>query len=399
MADRQIFENSVRRFLDWLDVNGTAGYDPYDLWATGYGVRARRLFYKYGGAAAAVAAPLMLADRLFPKAARRTIEKRRYATSHAHLILGLLDLHAIPAFDGDHLTRAKELGDELDDLKIDGYSGDCWGYPFDWQNRRGLWPKDTPLITVTPYGFDADLALYDVTNDERYLGRARSVVEFALNDLNITERLDGTAASSYSPLDHSLVINASAYRAFVLITGGRIFGNKKADDLGRRLVQFVINRQRADRSWPYALETKGDDFVDHFHTCFVLKNLAKIYAVNDDPEILRTIEKGYVYYEKSLFYDDGLPRPFSVGGDRSLKYNLYDFAEAVNLGVVLRDRVPRAFDRAVSVAQAAVERFQLMDGHFVTSIDRLGIHNKLAFIRWPQAQLFHALTSLLRVID
>ena len=399
MTDRQIFENSIRRFLDWLDHSGMSGYDPYDLWSTDYGVRARRLYYKYGGAAAVVSAPLLLADRLFPKLARRSVEKKRYATSHAHVILGLLNLHAIREFDGDHLTRAKELGEELDELKIEGYSGDCWGYPFDWENRRGLWPKNTPLITVTPYGFEANVALYDVTNDERYLDRARSVVEFAVNDLNITERLDGSAASSYSTLDHSFVINASAYRAFVLITGGRLFGNKQADDLGQRLVQFVTNRQRADRSWPYALETKGDDFVDHFHTCFVLKNLAKIHAVNRDPEILKTIEKGYTYYGTTLFHDDGLPRPFSVGGDRSLKYNLYDFAEAINLGVVLRDIIPRAFERSTTIAHAAVERFQLDDGHFVTSVDRLGLRSKLAFIRWPQAQLFHALTSLLRALD
>jgi hypothetical protein len=399
MADRQIFENSIRQFLDWLGHNGTAGFDPYDLWSTGYGVNARRLFYKYGRAAAVASAPLLFAEKLFPEAARRSIEKKQYATSHAHLILGLLNLHAVPAFGGDHLTHAKKLGGELDDLKIKGYSGDCWGYPFNWENRRGLWPKDTPLITVTPYGFEANLALYDVTNDESYLDRARSVVEFAVNDLNLIERLDGSAASSYSPLDRSLVINASAYRAFVLITGGRIFANKKADDIGQRLIQFVINRQRADRSWPYALETKGDDFVDHFHTCFVLKNLAKVYAVNGAPEILKAIEKGYAYYENELFYDDGLPRPFSVGGDRSLKYNLYDFAEAINLGVVLREQIPQAFDRALSVARAVAEKFQLPDGHFMTAVDKLGLRKKLAFIRWPQAQLFHALTSLLRTLD
>jgi hypothetical protein len=399
MADRQVFENSIRRFLEWLDHSGTSGYDAYDLWATDYGIRSRRMFYELGKPAAVFAVPLIIADRLFPQAARRSIEKKQYATSHAHLILGLLNLHALPAFDGDQLAQAKKLGEELDNLKIKGYSGDCWGYPFDWENRRGLWPKDTPLITVTPYGFEANLALYDVTNDERYLDRARSVVEFALHDLNTTERLDGSVASSYSPLDHSLVINASAYRAFVLIMGGRLFANKKAAGLGQRLIQFVINRQRADRSWPYALETKGDDFVDHFHTCFVLKNLAKIDAINSDPEILKTIEKGYTYYETMLFHDDGLPRPFSVGDDRSLKYNLYDFAEAINLGVVLRDIIPRAFEGSTTIAHATVERFQLDDGHFVTSVDRLGIRNKLAFIRWPQAQLFHALTSLLRALD
>jgi hypothetical protein len=399
MQDRQFFEKSIRRFLAWLDHNGTSGYDPYDLWSTAYGVRARRLFYRYGGPAAVIAAPLVLADRIFPEAVRYRIKKKRYATSHAHLILGLLELKAAGFNENDHLSNAVALGEELDEIKISGYSGDCWGYPFDWENRRGLWPKNTPLITVTPYGFEANWALYKATENESYQNRARSVIDFALHDLNNTERHDGSIASSYSPLDNSLILNASAYRAFVLIAGAQTFSDEVSKELARKLVRFVINSQRDDGSWPYALEAKGDDFVDHFHTCFVLKNLAKIHELTGDAEILSAIENGYSYYENALFYNDALPRPFSVGGDRSLKYNLYDFAEAINLGILLRDRVPRAFDRALHVAQSTVERFQLSDGHFVTSVDRFGLRNELAFIRWPQAQLFRSLASLLKTLD
>ena len=52
MTDRKVFENSISRFISWLDRNGTAGYDPYDLWSTKYGIRARRMFYRYGKLAA-----------------------------------------------------------------------------------------------------------------------------------------------------------------------------------------------------------------------------------------------------------------------------------------------------------------------------------------------------------
>src|SRR5262245_7037462 len=79
MEDRRIFENSIRKFVDWLDKNGTAGYDPYDLWSTRYGTRARRLFYRFGNAAALISAPLILAERLMPRAARMGVVKRPYA--------------------------------------------------------------------------------------------------------------------------------------------------------------------------------------------------------------------------------------------------------------------------------------------------------------------------------
>jgi len=394
MDDRRIFENTILKFIDWLDNNGFAGYDPYDLWSTRYGTRARRLFYRFGKTAGLLSAPLLLADRLVPRAARLGVKKKTYATSDGHLIIGLLDLFE-SSFPGERwLERAIELGDDLDQIRIPGYSGDCWGYPFDWENRRGFWPKNTPLITVTPYGFEANLRLFSITSDVRYRQRAESALRFALSDLNDIERPNGAVASSYSPLDKSLVINASAYRAFMLIMGASLFSNFEAAELGKRLLRFVLDSQRPDGSWPYALEEKGDDFVDHFHSCFVLKNLAKIYEVNQGEGLWSAIEKGYAYYEKELFDASGLPKPFSEGGNRLLKYSLYDFAEAINLGILLRTRIPRAFERSVSVARETANRFQLADGHFVTSVGRTGLTDKLAFIRWPQAQVFHAFASL-----
>ena len=399
MEDRRIFENTIQKFVDWLDKNGTAGYDPYDLWSTRYGTRARRLFYRFGTAAALISAPLILAERLVPKAARMGVAKKPYATSHAHLILAYLDLYEGQFPDKNWLERSVALAAELDQIKIVGYSGDCWGYPFDWENRRGFWPKNTPLITVTPYCFEAYIRLFEVTGDEQYRERAESIVKFALNDLNNIKRSSGAVASSYSPLDKSLVINASSYRAFVLIAGSFISSNPAVAELGEKLIQFVVEGQQADGSWPYALEEKGDDFVDHFHTCFVLKNLAKIYEMNRSELVWNAVEKGYAYYERELFDSHGLPKPFSEGGNKLLKYNLYDFAEAINLGVLLRARIPRAFEKAAFVARETVNRFQLADGHFVTSVGRTGLTDKLAFIRWPQAQLFHSLASLWKALN
>jgi hypothetical protein len=394
MKDRRIFENSIRKFLGWLERNGTAGYDPYDLWSTRYGAHARRLYYRFGKSAALLSAPLIVGERLLPKAARIGVRKKRYATSHAHLILGYLDLVDGKFENGDLLDEAIHLADELDQMKIATDEGDAWGYPFDWENRRGFWPKDTPLITVAPYCFEANLRHFEKTGQDLYRDRAYSIVNFALNGVNNTNRPDGSVASSYSPLDRSLIINASAYRAFTLIRGATLRQNSEARDLGECLVRFVLSSQRDDGSWPYALEEKGDDFVDHFHTCFVLKNLSKVYAITGDETLWNAIEKGYAYYEKALFDGRGLPKPFAVGGNRLLKYSLYDFAEAINLGVLMRERIPRAFDKALFVAHETVYKLQLPDGHFITSVGRTGMTDKLAFIRWPQAQLFHALASL-----
>ncbi len=36
-------------------------------------------------------------------------------------------------------------------MKLDGYSGACWGYNFDWQSRNFFAPRDTPTIVPTAF--------------------------------------------------------------------------------------------------------------------------------------------------------------------------------------------------------------------------------------------------------
>ena len=52
-------------------------------------------------------------------------------------------------------------------------------------------------------------------------------------------------------------------------------------------------------------------FVDHFHTCFVLKALAKIESHHRESSMPKAIERGVSYYVSNLFDAKGLPKPFS----------------------------------------------------------------------------------------
>ena len=74
---------------------------------------------------------------------------------------------------------------------------------------------------------------------------------------------------------------------------------------------------------------------------------------------------------------------------------MYNMAEAITLGVLLRNEIPEGFTLARQLAGRLITKYQLADGHFVTRIYRGGIKHTLPFLRWPQAQLFYALTSLL----
>jgi hypothetical protein len=138
------------------------------------------------------------------------------------------------------------------------------------------------------------------------------------------------------------------------------------------------------------------DFVDHFHTCFVMKALAKIHRLNGDPRILAALTSGVDYYLKNLFGADGMPRPFSKAPRLTVyKCELYDCAEAINLCLLLRRNFPQMEKTLATVVSGILQDWIKPDGSFrsrklISGWDNVPMH------RWAQSQMFRALAFYLR---
>ena len=174
-----------------------------------------------------------------------------------------------------------------------------------------MWARNTPFITCTPYCYEAFAGLYEITGEIRYREIAESTATFVFADLNDTETGPGAAAASYSPKNTSQVVNASAYRAWVLFDAMERFGRTEWRDKAERNLQFILQSQRSDGSWFYATDGHGN-YIDHFHTCFVLKKLWKINQMEDRAEVTEAIRRGYAFYRRELFYADGLPKMYAL---------------------------------------------------------------------------------------
>jgi hypothetical protein len=386
---------SVRKFATWLEKVGYASHDPYDVWGTRYGCWARKIYYEKGRIGLPLVAPLLVLDVAAPWLPRLFLKKCRYATADAQLVLAFLNLFRLTGEEG-WLKKGTDLAEEILAYSIPGYSGHCWGYPFDWQNNKGMWPRNTPFITCTPYCFEAFLALHDATGEARYLEVASSIAEFIHEDLHDVPDGPDAAAGSYSPLDHSMVINATAYRAFTLIEAAERFGRPEYRETALRHVRFILNHQREDGSWLYAVGNNAEEFIDHFHTCFVLKSLWKLNRVLQLPEVEESIRSGYAYYREHLFDADDNPKYFAIEPRFQLvRLEMYNFAEAITLGALLGTDLSEADTMAKTLARRLVEDYQLPKGPFVTRVFRGGFRHTTPFLRWPQAQLFYALTNLL----
>jgi len=203
---------------------------------------------------------------------------------------------------------------------------------------------------------------------------------------------------SYMPDGEFNVVNASAYRATMLISAAKFFGNEEWLKIANGNVDFVLAAQNADGSWPYAKDGVRD-FVDHFHTCFVMKALAKIYLQNGDQRILAALTKGVEYYLKNLFGEDGMPRPFSKAPRLTVyKCELYDCAECINLCVLLRKQFPQMEKTLETVIGGILNNWIKSDGSFRSRKLMLGWDN-VPMHRWAQSQMFRALAFYLREIN
>ena len=159
----------------------------------------------------------------------------------------------------------------------------------------------------------------------------------------------------------------------------------------QRNLAFVLDTQNPDGSWYYAVDGVRD-FVDHFHTCFVMKALAKIHALTGHERTLAALERGVEYYLANLLDGDGLPKPFSKAPRLTVyKRELYDCAEAINLGVLLGGRFPRLNATLHTVIAAVLRDWVKPDGSFRARRLMVGWDN-VPMHRWAQSQMFRSLS-------
>ena len=385
---------SVRRFIEWLDAYGETSYDFQTVYASRLGRTAKSLYYAHSGVGKLAVAPMVACEAFLPSARRMFFKPQRFPIADAHYAMGFSRLYRHTG-NRYHLDRARHFLEVLLKTSCQGRSGHGWGYPFDWVTVDGTIPSGTPLITTLPYVYEAFASVYKIDHQLRWLQVMRSIAAHAAADYVNHPAAAGQSAS-YSPLawDRGQVVNASAYRAFLLTRAGRDLHRTDYTEAAEPNLHFVLAAQNGDGSWPYATDGRRQ-FVDHFHTCFVLKSLIKIDALTGSRSCETAITAGLRYYEQSLFDSDGLPRPFAVAPRRVLyRRELYDYAECLYLATLAQGRSSRVDALATGIVEDLLSRWQKPDGSF-RSRQLLWGWDDVPMHRWAQAQLFRSLCGLL----
>lgn len=289
-------------------------------------------------------------------------------------------------------TKIIQLTEVLLSLKNTSYSGTCWGYHFDWQARAFFQPKNTPTVVATSFGGQALIAAYKCTQKEEYLNEAISCTEFILKDLNRSNFDDGTFTFSYSPMDETQVFNAGLL-GVRLLAQVQPYCNTDFQKTCKSVVDFVVNRQNANGSWPYGT-LPFHQWVDSFHTGYNLECIHQYVTTYDDHSYSDSIEKGLDYYLKNLFSEKGEPKYYNN--------SLYpiDVHCTSQLLVTLSKMGKLETNKSLAskVTKWTLQNMQSTNGHMYYQKTKWTTI-KTPYMRWTQAWMFYALTLFLDNFD
>lgn len=420
MINRSLTDGVARVLVDfggWLDSFGELSRDHQTFFAGPVGGRAKALYYRHKLLGTAAVAPMIFFEAFLPSARRFFHQPTRFPIADAHYAMGFVFLHQASRQPA-HLERAVHFLTELKKSRAPGFTEYCWGYPFNWVTSGGVIKQDTPFITTTPYVYEAFRQVHQLletsslapSDGERVGVRGAgilpkpeelkvvmaSIVRHVCNDIEDFPMSKTASSCGYGPDAQSGgVINASAYRAGMLAHAARDFDREEYWQIAERNLNFVLENQNPDGSWYYAVDGVRD-FVDHFHTCFVMKALAKIHSLTGHAATLVALERGVKYYLDNLFDADGLPKPFSKAPRLTVyKRELYDCAESINLCLLLRDRFPRMGEKLEVVVAGILRDWITSAGSFRARQLKFGWDN-VPMHRWAQSQMFRALAFYLR---
>ncbi len=314
------------------------------------------------------------------------IRPRHNSATISHLLSAYTRLEPIPEVPrGEAIAWALE---RLNELRRPEYELPCWGYPFDVETRFFFYSASTPNTVATAFAGYALLDAYDSEGDSQLLDRAMAVGEFFLEEIPLTDA-EGGAYFGYFPGDRTPIHNASLLAGGLLAELHRHGGPERFAEAARQTAGFAIAHQRTDGSWPYA-ETPIGDWVDNFHTGYVLDALGRIEHGLGHPGVAEARRRGLDHYAADLFEPDGAPRFFD--------HSLYPIdgqcmAQAIATFSAAAEQDAAWLDAAWRVLHWGARSMRRRDGAFLFQRRRHWV-NPTPHVRWVEAPMLEALARL-----
>jgi len=289
----------------------------------------------------------------------------------------------------EYLHKIDFFINKIKELQSPGYSGSCWGYNFDWESRAFFQPKFTPTIVATSFIANSLLDAYELTGNNECLKMARSSCDFIMKDLNRTSGENGDFAFSYSPLDNSVVFNASLLGARLL---SRVYAITKEEQLiktAKPVLDYCCSYQKPDGSWSYGT-LPFHQWIDNFHTGYNLECISDYMKYSGDQSYQVHLKKGFEYYIKTFFTPEGISKYYNN--------SIYpiDIHAPTQLVITLKklNKLDEYRSMVDTVMGWTIKNMQSDKGYFYYQINKY-ITSRIPYMRWSQAWMFLSMSIYL----
>jgi hypothetical protein len=285
-----------------------------------------------------------------------------------------------------------ELISKLVTLRSKGYQNWCWGYPFPWQARAALFPRWLPNVICTTFAGNALLDAYDEFREKDYLKMAASAADFIRQSLYFEDG-DSAACFSYTPLVRSKVHNANLLGAAFLCRVAKAAGEPKYLPPALKAARFSVAHQCSDGSWDYG---ESDDppqrWRDNFHSGYNLCALRCIAQNAATDEFETAIRMGVAFYRRSFFGENAVPKYFH---NRTYPIDIHSAAQSIITLICFKDLHPGNVPLAYSVWRWTLQHLWDERGFFYFQKHPF-YTNKIPYMRWSQAWMLAALSTIVR---
>lgn len=304
----------------------------------------------------------------------------------ALFLSGYCNLYKLSPQD-EYLKKIIFLSEKILTLTNYEWSGSCWGYNFDWQARAFFQPKHTPTVVATTFIGSALLDAYEITNNKKLLLTVRSACDFILKDLNRTYDNKGNFAFSYSPLDRSIVFNASLLGSRLL---ARVYSFTKETVLieaSKKSVTYCCKFQKSDGSWSYGTH-HFHHWIDNFHTGYNLECIADYIKYSRDNTNVEELKRGFSYYINTFFTSEGICKYYN-----NSIYPIDVHAPAQLIITLARlGKFEENLEMIEKVLTWTINHMQSEKGYFYYQINKY-FSSKISYMRWAQAWMFYAFSE------
>lgn len=308
-----------------------------------------------------------------------------------------LSLHEnrAPAPRGPWLEKAGECLHALEEhaLTGSGYSGACWGYPYDWQDAGFFAPRGMANCVVTCFVSRAFLHAYEVTGETRYLDTAASACDFLRRDLTVLHDSEDMLCLSYAPVPMTwVVMDTSALAGVVLAKVARHLDSQELRDDARRLLHYVVDKQTPYGAWYYSHPPSGSHIThDNYHTGFILDAILDYSEASGDDRFMESYRTGLEFYADRLFLANGAPKWMH---DKDFPHDIHGAAQGILSFARAGSLHPDYLRLAEKIADwTLLHLYDEASGRFFYQVGRFR-SKRFTLMRWCNGWMTWALASL-----